>query len=197
MGKFCSNCGAQINENEKFCHSCGAEIKKETGGASNAQHNLQLNAKNIQDYFSEAYLKETFLNRDGRLGRFSYFKRILVLDVAAVLLSVIVELLLLKEWETMNTPCAIIELMIALAALYPTYCLTVRRLKDMNKSLSIANWYVLVGGIDRAGLNFDDKFAYSIDGKVLGLIFFVLTLYLIFTPGTSGANQYGEEPMYK
>ena len=195
MGKFCSNCGAKINESEKFCHSCRAEQKKEAGSASNAQHNAQSNQKNIQDYFSEAYLRETFLSMEGRLGRFSYFKWLLILDVASILLCVIVESLLLKEWETTNTPCSIIELMINLSILYPTYCLTVRRIKDMDKSLSIANWYVLIGGIYTIGLNINDYFAFSLDGKVLGFVFLIYSLYLIFTPGTSGENQHGEEPM--
>lgn len=197
MGKFCSNCGVQVNENEKFCHSCGAELKKEpkeSNGITNMEYNSQPNTKSGQNFFSEEYLKETFLSRNGRLGRFSYFKLQIVLTVAIILLDFIVEAFLLKEWETTNTLCKIIELIISLSALYPTYCLTVRRLKDMNKSLSLANWYIFVEGIYTVGVNLDDRFGYSTDGKGLGLIFLIFTLYLIFTPGTSGANQYGEDP---
>ena len=197
MGKFCSNCGAQVSENEKFCHSCGAELKKEpkeSNGITYMEYNSQPNTNSGQDFFSEAYLRETFLSRNGRLGRFSYFKRQMALSIGIILFGLIVESLLLKEWETTNTPCAIIELIISLSALYPMYCLTVRRLKDMNKSLSLANWYIFVEGIYTLGLNLDDRFGYSTDGKGLGLIFLIFTLYLIFTPGTSGANQYGEDP---
>lgn len=197
MGKFCSNCGAQVSENENFCHSCGVELKKElkeSNDITSMQYNSQPSATSREDYFSEAYLKETFLSRDGRLGRFSYFKRMIVLEIVRIMLLVIVEWLLLKEWETMNTPCAIVESLISLFALYPDYCLTVRRIKDINKSLSLANIYIFIAGIYTIGASIDNQFIYSAGGKLLVLIYMGFAIYFLFTPGTNGANQYGEDP---
>lgn len=37
MSRFCSNCGAELNEEDKFCQNCGAKVEEEKAEAASAE----------------------------------------------------------------------------------------------------------------------------------------------------------------
>lgn len=41
MAKFCSNCGAELNENQDICLKCGVRIKKENSNTANNNPNAK------------------------------------------------------------------------------------------------------------------------------------------------------------
>ena len=84
MNNFCSNCGSRLRAGARFCDSCGMKI--------------------AEDHKSEGWLYENFLRRDGRLNRWRYFKRGILVGimgiVLALILSIIVAIVTSSEFLT-------------------------------------------------------------------------------------------------
>jgi uncharacterized membrane protein YhaH (DUF805 family) len=84
-------------------------------------------------------------------------------------------------------------LVISCVLLIPAYSLMIRRLHDLNRP---AWWCIL--SIIQVVLNLFFKkpsFMLTLIGGVLGLLNFVLGIYLLFFKGTDGPNQYGPDPL--
>ena len=41
MAKFCTNCGAELNENQDICLKCGIKINKNNGNSANSDPNAK------------------------------------------------------------------------------------------------------------------------------------------------------------
>lgn len=186
MSNFCPNCGAKIREDAKFCASCGQKIsvdsspKIELKKSSPAQLDapptspLQENYSPPEDttphYKEDVTIREIFLTSEGRLNRWRYFCRSMMLAAPALLLYLI--LLGLDYGNSADGAVgALGVLFYCLFMIVPSVMLAVRRLHDLNKS----GWYYLAIFVPFVNLPF--------------------SLYVIFAPGTVGANKYGADPL--
>ena len=144
---------------------------------------------------SEETIFEQFLNQEGRLNRWRYFKRIFVLAVVGFVLSVVIGMVFLKEGELINSAVSIASTVVGLILLYPHYCLILRRMKDLDKPLWLAKLGVGLSGVSMIFFNYDPAMAKSALGMLLALVGGILGLYFLFFKGTKGDNQYGPDPL--
>lgn len=83
-------------------------------------------------------------------------------------------------------------MVIALAAVYPEYCLMVRRIEDLDKPRSEA---LVLMMISLVFICFDaDLYDWV---KYLSIGYGGYMLYILLKDGTHGPNQYGEDPLQR
>ena len=139
---------------------------------------------------------ENFFRRDGRLNRWRYFKRTIAIFPVALLISfavVIVDVNALGQLSSFGNNA--IKFLLA-AIQIPFFCLTVRRLHDMNKNETLA--YVAIGLGLIPILFRDGDFLVTEPStleNLLNLVSGFISLYILFCPGTHGNNQYGSDPL--
>ena len=139
---------------------------------------------------------EIFLGREGRLNRWRFFKRSLVLGFLMAAISVTGDFFLSENWEP-TISSKLFNALVSLAFLFPTYCLNVRRLHDMNKTELLAK-VNLVFGIFFSCMDFDFRSAtlpYTILIFATATISIGISLYMLVSPGTRGSNRYGNDPL--
>ncbi len=146
-------------------------------------------------YVEESTLWELFLKRSGRLNRWRYFKRRLVLGILITMILTFGYRLFGYEFGQVNTPYAgIYNTVVSLIFIIPTYCLNVRRLQDMNRGKIIALVYaaisVAMAFMDFTGINSGLYVALT-----LATMSFAISGYLLISPGTRGKNRYGLSPI--
>ena len=146
-------------------------------------------------YVEETTLGEMFLKRNGRLNRWRYFKRRVVLGIAITMLLTLGYRIFGYEFGQVNTPYAgIYNTVLSLLFVIPTYCLNVRRLQDMNRGKIIALVYaaisVAMAFMDFTGVNYQLYLALT-----LATMSFAISGYLLIAPGTLGKNRYGLSPI--
>ena len=129
---------------------------------------------------------EMFFTWHKRLNRMRYFKRALVLTVAATVLlmiivatttvplskeAAIVSTALNGEEFNLSTAGSLMFILVLVAFSVPHYMLMIRRLHDLNKT----GWLALL--------------------MLVPVVNTIFSLYLLFAPGTVGANDYGADPI--
>lgn len=122
-------------------------------------------------YKEDETIQEIFLTSDGRLNRLRYFKRTLFLAAPALLLY---SMSIGSAYHGSNagfSGALGLFLLYCLICIVPGVMLSVRRLHDLN----LSGWYYLATLI-----------------PVVGVLF---SLYVLFAPGTVGANKYGADPL--
>ncbi len=123
-------------------------------------------------YEKDNGLVEMFFTWHKRLNRLRYFKRVLALVVIETILAfAIVAATMEPSGNDISTTGYVLFALMCLACAVPHYMLIIRRLHDLNKT----GWLCLL--ITIPGVN----------------VFF--SLYLLFVPGTIGANDYGADPI--
>ncbi|MCR5834086.1 MAG: DUF805 domain-containing protein [Selenomonadaceae bacterium] len=139
---------------------------------------------------------ENFFKREGRLNRLRYFKRLIVVGTIESIILANVLIMGLNALLELSTSALIFFKVTAIAALYPIFCLMVRRLHDMDKDEKFA--YVFVA-INTAIILSYSETAITTEPPIyisfLNLILAVMSLYLLFCAGTKGDNQYGSDPL--
>ena len=140
-----------------------------------------------------------FLSVEGRLNRLRYFKRGLVIGVVAVLLDV-----LFSNGDGSDNGFTIA---FGILFLLPTYCLNVRRLKDLDKDATVAVLYLILETILLIFEMFgwDSMSMASLErGIITGyaqiyictlVVQLAISIFLTFVPGTQGENKYGKDPL--
>ena len=163
MNNFCKNCGTRLKTDAVFCHVCGAKV---------------LDNKN-SGFFDMIY--DTFLRSEGRLNRWRYFKRYMMLLFIAfvgffICSSVSDDIEYIPE-ETFR--------IILILGAYSKYCLTARRLQDLGGKYfwGVKNKIATIKKIKMMA-------AISV---LLGFVPF--ESYLVSEPGDVGPNAYGEDPL--
>ena len=136
-------------------------------------------------------LYENFLRRDGRLNRWRYFKRAMLLGVVTVALLIVLLIVAAVTASPQNNFAVKIVLGFMLI---PHFCLMVRRLHDMDKGETLAYVYsalqvvyVFIGDFGQGEL--------SPIELVITVISTPIALYILFGSGTKGDNQYGSDPI--
>lgn len=139
-------------------------------------------------------LKQKFFSTNGRIDRMTFFKRTLALIGVEFLLTFIVGFAVIMM--TLNSPnsesiMSAVITMIALAALFPEYCLNVKRLHDIGRDETLAKIFVGVGilGLATGFLELSTPMAISV---VISIISVGFMFYLLFKRGEDKANEYGE-----
>ena len=143
-------------------------------------------------------LVENFLKRDGRLNRWRYFKRIMLLAFVEMIILIVISVasvnmigeLSPRGLVTMNVFFVIWQL--------PLYCLMTRRLHDIGRDEKLAQ---VCFAINTALVIFFPQTNFSASAEqspvelILMLVGSAIGLYALFCPGTKGTNQYGDDPL--
>jgi uncharacterized membrane protein YhaH (DUF805 family) len=171
--KYCTNCGKEIEEGATFCTHCGAKTKSESH-----IHPPIHSTQRVESGWSFGKLFS------GRLNRMNYF--------LGILFGLLPFFLMVSIWGIVNiiigtfgtgqgtsnfgldvVNTIIIPILFALSFIWFvawTIILAFRRCHDFN----VTGWLAMFGFIPYVN-------------AVFGLI-------LLFVPGTSGANKYGDSP---
>ena len=139
-------------------------------------------------------VEEMFLNQSGRLNRLRYFKRVMAIFLVSLVAMLPVTIIFGDDFGNLSSFGNILVTLINLAILIPFYCLDVRRLHDMDKDETLAKVSLAIG-ISVAIIPVDDIFSVPTPLMIVYLIGTVLGLYMLFSPGTKGENQYGADPL--
>jgi uncharacterized membrane protein YhaH (DUF805 family) len=124
-------------------------------------------------------LKAIYLTSDGRMARMPYFLYLLGLAVAALIVGAILAMLL-----------GHLGILVAyIALLVPAYNLIAKRLQDFDKP---GKWAVGLIALGLVGILL--SFMLPTLGSLVSLLQTLLSLLVLFMPGTKGANSYGPEP---
>ena len=139
---------------------------------------------------------KTFFSTSGRLNRLRYFKRGLVIVIVEVFL---ISLVIGYGALSRNTESATVLVgMLMLPCWVSSYCLNVRRLKDIGKifddsELSESSIQLMAGS-----LFIIDFISMFLSGSALIAaysIIFVCGVYILFKPGMVGSNKFGPDPL--
>ena len=144
--------------------------------------------------------KKIFLSSEGRLNRLKYFKLTMILGVVGAILSIGVGGIFGDGPENITDSEKNLCMLISLGLLVPEYFLNVRRVHDFEGNEFLPK---LMFGIGFYAIVFtsgdSDDFAnlseYLSDWSMLDYVITALDLYMLFYPGTQGANMYGEDPL--
>ena len=176
MAKFCEHCGARLNDGANFCSECGKRLN--SGG----------------------WLYDKFLCREGRLNRWSYFKRSILAGVIGLLVAFALAIFPMILDETFGTSVYILSCTAIYS--YLEYGLIIRRCHDLKQDswlhsciakndTAVAKFFVLLGVVSGIFVIFE------IDHPSTNLIYIVnviLGFYLMLAPGEIGTNEYGGRP---
>lgn len=154
-------------------------------------------------YQEDVTIKEKFFSTTGRLNRMRYFKRWLVVDLAALVLCGIVISACSTPWGDLTHSGDIMINLISIAMIIPNYFLNVRRIKDIGKEENIvagvAALEVLLTLAQMYCLSDWDWSSSKTSTQQLGMsvstIRFGIFVWLQKTAGTVGANKYGADPL--
>lgn len=150
-------------------------------------------------YVEDDDIFKMFLKTHGRLNRWRYFKRVLVLGIALTMLLTLGWRLLGYEYGHVSTSAMVYNAIITLIFIVPKYCLNVRRLQDMNRGKFLAVVYAILTAV-MAFMDFNVLELYQqnfLSYAILLMAFFSLaiSLYMLIAPGTLGKNRYGASPI--
>lgn len=140
-------------------------------------------------------ITEIFFKTNGRLNRLRYFKRRVVLGVLLVALLNLGYQIFGYEFGQITTPyAAIYNTIVTLVFIIPNYCLSVRRLQDMNRGRTLAVVNAILSAVmafmDFTGVNYMLYVMLLMATATLAIGAFILVV-----PGTRGNNRYGASPI--
>lgn len=214
MARFCPHCGASVTEGGKFCSSCGAKLEesspseqaqsqvnlsKEDAPSTEQNNFMQNSAPNQNDFFvDDVGIEAMFLKRTGRLNRLRFIQRTLALGFAELIVILILVTIFSNEYHILSKFGNVVITLVALAGLYPDYCLMTRRLYDLNKNDILAKVSV---GLHVFYLMYTfqkdpfEDFGPSDVELIILLVQFAFAVYLFCAQGVRGRNQYGPDPL--
>jgi uncharacterized membrane protein YhaH (DUF805 family) len=114
--------------------------------------------------FAEVLTQPFLLSYEGRINRQRYWAFTLVYLAAYVVTSIIDAII--------GSEIGVVSLLLVLAAIYPSICVTIKRWHDRDKS----GWWILISLI-----------------PIVGAIWSLVECG--FLKGTEGANRYGDDPL--
>lgn len=174
---FCRNCGKPVEDEAKYCQSCGMEII--SPGVENPINNM--GARKPDDG-----IVENFFKLHGRLNRKRYIKRNFALAGLAILCFIPFVAVFDQVGQFEGVGMAI-----GAFFLIPSYCIDVRRLEDMGYGPGAAILVVITNILCQV-LD-EERYPHIVGGMACGQ--FVFFLYCAIKKGTTGQNQYGEDPL--
>lgn len=140
----------------------------------------------------ETSFTQKFFSFSGRLNRLAYFLRYLV-SLAIFLVVLFVCAFLIAALGPLGMIFSIPIIVVCVVFIVVSISLTVRRLHDMNFS---GWWYLVIlglglisGGVEGVQGN------PSAISMIINLISLVISLVILFYPGTKGPNRFGADPL--
>ena len=143
-------------------------------------------------------LVENFFKRDGRLNRWRYFKRFLVLVLVEMIVITAISVATVNMIGELSPRGLVIMNVFLIIWQVPLYCLMTRRLHDIGRDEKLAQ---VCFAINAAMVMFFPEYNVNepIDPSpvemIISLVAAVIGLYIMFCPGTHGYNQYGDDPL--
>lgn len=139
---------------------------------------------------------ENFFRRDGRLNRLRYFKRNVVLFVVELIILTVITTLGTNDLDEFSQGSLILFKVVSIAVMIPFCCLMIRRLHDLNMNETLA--YVFFALIV-VSIFMDSKDMLKTEPTLLedalNTVNFIISLYVLFWPGTNGDNRYGSDSL--
>ena len=194
MNNFCSKCGTSLKDNAKFCSACGTKVETENFvptpiSPESQEHYEEFNSPPIQNQKTGLYATfyDIFLKKDGRLKRWRYFTRSLVVNIFFAIILAPFNNPSAKFSNNFSAELFLFLFILAVCGLqiYIMYCLQVRRLHDLNTDATIA----VLFAICTIFVSFD-----ILRVPLIILCFFV-NMSLLFKRGSVGSNKYGADPL--
>ena len=192
MNNFCKQCGAPLKDNAKFCSACGTKVETENFvptpiSPESQEHYEKFNSPPIQNHNVGFYATfyDTFLKKEGRLNRWRYFKRSFVVNMVFSILSLPLTRYSDRELANPSNELSLYIIVIFGLQIYFLYCLSTRRLHDLNTNATIA----VIVAICSVFMAFD------IARLPLIIPCFFVNMFLLFKCGTVGPNKYGADPL--
>ena len=142
-------------------------------------------------------LQKIFLSSEGRLNRLQYFKFTMIL----IIVETVANSIFSDDYGNISDN---LDMLITLAFLVPEYFLNVRRIHDfagdeiLAKLMVALTFYSMVfnSGADNMYMSDNLSFGDFLSSMPMdSYVYSALWFYLLFNPGTKGANQYGDEPL--
>ncbi len=218
MANFCSHCGAASKPGANFCERCGARLAPEAdqpqpaavpeqdnpyrrgnigsenfgpgenGGREGANGvGYTVNAGSAYDPFPESGLIQQFFTVRGRLNRWRYFNRCMAIWAMLVLMFIVSVVLL----GTNHAVLGVLTLFsILIGGAVAPICLVIRRFHDMEPADSSGSSFMVTRLGAYAGFIIASWFwEWAVGLSAL------MSLYLMFNPGVTGANRHGADPL--
>ena len=146
---------------------------------------------------------ENFLRRDGRLNRLRYFKRIVLIGIIDAIIGAVIGAVASDDFGQLSTMGDILDKIFAILFLIPQFCLMIRRLHDMNKGNTLAYVNVILGVVslflvEHMVASISSGEPLMVESTIAGVFLIaqvVISLYILFCPGTKGDNNYGSDPL--
>lgn len=183
---FCTNCGAEIQDDINFCPKCGSPILKANNTNSFTKENEQLNfSRSVKvENEKESMLKKLF-STEGRVNRLSYFLRSVSLFlILAIPLTILGTILNIEQNYTQIFTGLIINIF--------SWPLQMRRFQDIGYN----GKFILTWNIINCIVGFSAPYINGI--FILFIIMLVLDslkmLLLLIWPGRKCENIYGAPP---
>ena len=173
---YCKNCGKPVEDGAKYCQSCGSEIA--TPEVS-TQTNVALRKP-------DDGIIENFFKLHGRLNRKKFIKRSFAITGLGIL-CLFPFFAMFDRLEQIDGAATVIGLFCWIS----TYCITARRLEDLGYGPGAAILVVIVGILCQV-LD-EESYAHLIKWLSYGQLGF--WFYCAIKKGTTGKNQYGEDPL--
>ena len=199
--RFCPNCGKPLPAGASFCGECGHRITGEEQNTVAEPVRQQLSEAMTQRKeepmrfpggrqmygqsaaewsscqgiyakipFSEETKKKYFSYR-GRLNRWAYFCRSITIGILGGITLLVLGGLADAIGGAIGAVMMLLCVLVYLCLMVPAIMLAVRRLHDLDKT----GWILLINFIPYVNI--------------------IVSLYILFAPGTRGANQYGDDPL--
>jgi uncharacterized membrane protein YhaH (DUF805 family) len=132
----------------------------------------------------------------GRMGRLAYFGYSFLLIGVLTVIGLILLLPLRNAGNGGLAVGIVIGAILVLALLYGGFCLAAKRLHDLNLPAWHYAWIVLLpaflNGAGQAMKQTGAELPGLLTGLLGSVISLIVGLFLLFWPGTNGANDYGE-----
>lgn len=133
-------------------------------------------------------LKAVYLSSQGRIGRLAYFGYGLAAGLIYAIIAAAVAMVLAP---LIGIGAVLVILIVYLPFLYFQYNLAAKRFHDLNKPSQYAVYFMAVAFVSGVLIRFESL---QMVGMLVNLLLLLVGLYLLFAPGTAGANDYGAAP---
>ena len=137
----------------------------------------------------DSYVQALF-NWDGRLSRLQYFGYSVLNTVSALIVGLILFGLLTLNNAAISLIAVIGLFLVVGAYAYSNMAVTAKRLHDLGYGAINLLWIWLVGMAGSATEQGSPALS-----TVLSIVSIGIGLYLLFAPGNTGSNQYGDSPV--
>lgn len=151
-------------------------------------------SETAKSYVEENTITKMFFKSSGRLNRLRYFKRRIVLGVLLYVFIYLGYRVIGYEYGQNNVYASYYNTIVSLIFIIPTYFLNVRRLQDMNRGKMLAVVYAILTSI-MAFLDFTGVNIMLYVALIFATVVFMLSGYMLISPGTNGNNRYGASPV--